>query len=80
MLNFWNTSALVYLLIMLFGTAFILSDNNDFHEPLWVLNAKIFIGNVVAYMWTFSLIVFPVLLILGGCASSGKIWGLIQIN
>lgn len=81
MLNFWNTCALIYLFILLIGTAWTFDDpccNKD--KSIWRLNVEIFFLQAIAYMWIFSMIAFPVFLILGDCASKGDMWGLIPIK
>lgn len=81
MLNFWNTAAVVYLMILLFGLIWMLDDNDRMTDKsIRRLNIEIRIMQVIICMWILSMIVFPVLMILGQYASAGEVWGLIKVR
>lgn len=81
MLNFWNTAAVVYLMILLFDLIWMLDDNDRMTDKsIRRLNIEIRIMQVTMCMWILSMIVFPVLMILGQYASAGEVWGLIKVR
>lgn len=81
MLNFWNTAAVVYLMILLLGLIWMLDDNEHMTDKsIRRLNIEIRIMQVIMCMWILSMIVFPVLMILGQYASAGEVWGLIKVR
>ena len=83
MLNFWNTAAMVYLFILLIGTMWMLDVpklEDELKKPMWQLKLEGFFLDVIAFMWLFSMIAFPLFLGLGHAASVGDVWGLISIK
>lgn len=83
MLNFWNTAALIYLFILGFGTVWMLDVpklEDELKKPMWQLKLEGFFLNVIAFMWIFSMIAFPLFLAFGHAASVGDMWGVIKIK
>lgn len=80
MINFWNSLAFVYLIIILVGIAWSI-DGTDLtkNKSLTRLNIEIFCMNVIMIMLISSPIVFVMLLMFGKSASEGNMWGLIPI-
>ena len=80
MINFWNSLAFVYLIIILVGIAWSICDFDSIKDKsLTRLNIEIFCMNVILIMLISSPIVFAILLIFGKEASEGNMWGLIPI-
>ena len=80
MINFWNSLAFVYLIIILVGIAWSIGDTDlTKNKSLTRLNIEIFCMNVIMIMLISSPIVFVMLLMFGKSASEGNMWGLIPI-
>lgn len=82
MLNFWNTTAIVYLILMLLGMIWMLDDDEKRWDSKSIrrLSIECRIMQAIMCMWVLSMIVFPVLMILGQYASAGEVWGLIKVR
>lgn len=79
MINFWNSLALVYLVIILIGICWIIDDDPNKDKSLTRLRIEIFCMNVITFMLIFSPIALVMLLMFGKEASEGNMWGLIPI-
>ena len=81
MLNVWNTAALVYLMLLLLGTMWTFEDNNsDKDKSMTRLTIELWAIQAIMLMWVFSMVAFPLFLMLGQYASSGDVWGLIKVR
>ena len=80
MLNVWNTTALVYLILLLLGTMWSFNDDFDKDKSMTRLTIEIWALRILMFMWVFSMVAFPLFLILGQYASSGDVWGLIKVR
>lgn len=80
MINFWNSLALIYLIIILIGIVWSIGDFDSITDKsLTRLKIEIFCMNAIMIMLISSPIVFVMLLMFGKEASEGNMWGLIPI-
>lgn len=82
MLNVWNSIALAFICVLLYGTAWIfgMDVEKDLKKSMFRINFEIVMMQIIMFSWVFSPIILIALLVAGKYASAGDIWGVIPIK
>ena len=80
MINFWNSLAFVYLILLLIGIVWMIDDvGSSKVKSVIRLKFEIFCLQALVIGLAASPILFVMLLMFGKAASEGNMWGLIPI-